>query len=61
MNILKIDFLSTSGFEIPFYKRFVDDIFMIIPESKLHEVLVIFNSFEQISNLLLKRTIHSNF
>ena len=45
MQDLKISCLSQIDFHIPFYLRYFDDIFLIIPANKIEFLVTLFNSY----------------
>lgn len=42
---LEVHCLQNLDFEIPVFYRYVDDIFAIIPKTKLNQILKIFNDY----------------
>lgn len=47
MDDLETHCLSLLGFNVPIYYRYVDDIFTIVPRSKIEEIKSIFNNYHQ--------------
>lgn len=47
MDDLETQCLSTFDFDVPMYYRYVDDIFTIIPKSRIPDVLNAFNNYHQ--------------
>ncbi|KAL6416968.1 hypothetical protein ACFW04_014762 [Cataglyphis niger] len=47
MDDLETHCLSLLGFVVPMYYRYVDDIFAIVPRTKIDEINVIFNIYHQ--------------
>ncbi|XP_011858224.1 PREDICTED: uncharacterized protein LOC105555793 [Vollenhovia emeryi] len=45
MDDLETQCLSLLDFEVPYFFRYVDDIFMVLPQSKIPEVIRIFNTY----------------
>ena len=55
MSELQNTCLAQLSFEVPFFKRYVDDIVTAVPKDKCEELLSVFNGFHPKYSSLLKK------